>query len=849
LSRNILNVVPAVFFLLAFTGGSLLSTLGFGAASQIQNPEYFDTSNVDFSIFNNPSWNAAYYLQNLMDQFTAGLNAPFQNVFNITRIFPDNDDLATTSDQYPFAYYKTGVSDSWEYNANEARSGDWELSSSQALKYGLEEILSEDNPQVYSDMKFETQNINPTLRNNTMVTLMIEQEINTSSSTWREPIPVAWSGTLGAYIDPNTINLGGSSCSTLGFGSNCNVYENINTVTTNFSQPQNVEFEFNGLSTSSSDTLLTWEQDYLTPNYLQIQQTALPASLYPIVFGDSWQAILDKYTQIPNSVDNTLPSSVTNDTGTFLVTDYHGWAPSVYDWKNEVDKNLTAVDSVFNIALAYAQSIAPTTAGKPEDRASFTLGIDPFLFDEDAWLGVFSQGLTVAPHPTPAPTENDPKDNEEYNQWFFDRGGGIGIHFASALTMMLRLNGIPSRMIDGYAGGNTTIRSDKTVMQAHFRHAWVEVLVPMRNPLTGSYYSQWVIFDPVATIFLGQTPYDVSSTSELYFVDPYQYATGSTDIFDIYANMTYRVGVDYKHDIGGGNWVFDGVYDRSTESKQTLLSPDTGGGVFGSSHNGHVRVGVYTAAANKLGDIPGGFYPVPNTPVTFALTWNNATVVPWGYNPHDPGNLTTVYSVNVVSDINGLAETEFIYDADPNSHGSGSFNFVAMFGDIQCTQVNDCVNNNADKVAAISDNNVLAKQPIDIVIGDGDAYNIDTVTFQATSSPVWSPISLLPFWGPSDNVNYTYWEPSTALAQQTKLSQKIQFKSVNNDKLNLNSLKATTSNNFIQNSNIQQLTADENTARLNKQILGRYFLLLTILGLIVMIVIISKKKERNWLVR
>jgi hypothetical protein len=829
-----------VFFLLAFTGGSLLSTLGFGAASQIQNPEYFNTDDVDFSLFNNPSWNAAYYLQNLMDQFTAGLNAPFQNVFNITRIFPDNDDLATTSNHYPFAYYKKGVSDSWEYNANEARSGDWELSSTKALKYGLKDILSEDDPQVYSDMKFETQNINPTLRNNTMVTLLIEKEINTSTSTWRESIPVAWSGTLGAYIDPNTITLGGSSCNSLGFGSNCNVYENVNTITTNFSQPQNVEFEFKGLSGSNPETLLTWEQDYLTPNYLKIQQTALPPSLYPIVFGDSWQAIFDKYTQIPNSVDGTLPTSVTNTSGQFAVSNYNDWAPSVNAWKNEVDKNLTSVDSVFNIALAYSQSIAPTGIGKPNDRASFTLGSDPFLFDEDSWLSILAPGVELfeAPHPNPA-------NNEEYNQWFFDRGGGIGIHFASALTMMLRLNGIPSRMVDGYAGGNTSIRSDKTVMQAHFRHAWVEVLVPMRNPVSGSYYSQWVIFDPVATIFLGQTPYDVSSTSELYFVDPYQYATGSTDIFDIYGNMTYRVGVDYKHDIGGGNWVFDGIYDRATESKQTLLSPDTGGGVFGTSHNGHIRVGVYTAAANKLGDIPGGFYPVPNTPVTFVLTWNNATVVPWGANPHDPGNITTVYSVNVVSDINGLAETEFIYNADPSIHGSGSFNFVAMFGNIQCTQVNDCVNNNSDKVAAISDNNVLAKQPIDIVIGDGDAFSIDTVNFQASSSPVWSPISLLPFWGPSDNVNYTYWEPSAALAQQTKFTQKLVLNSINSRDLNL--LNFARDNNFIEKKYYQQITNNRNSGLVHL-LNSSYFFLLTILGLIGMIVVIFKKIERNYFV-
>lgn len=737
-SKNVLNIIPPVFFLLAFTGGSLLSSLGFGAASQINNPEYFDTSNVDFSLFNQPSWNAAYYLQNLMDQMTAGLTQPDLVVFNITNINPD----PWAEDPHsPLAYYKTGIRTSYEYNDPIAFSGSWFTQQSDALRFGLEPTYSQPIPSEY---RLETETIEPTFRNNTVVTLQIDHEINYSTTSFRESIPVAWSGAYGSYVDRNSITVGNQFCSSM--GDNCKIYENTNDITNNLTMAQNIELDLQGLPAGPQEEVpLTYLQDFLVPNYLKIQQTATPNSSYMNVFTpEEWEAIKDVYLQLPNSADGTVHPNFSN---------YTLWSPILKQWTDKVAENVSASDSIFTIAYTFARSLNPDGYGNPD--VEYVGGFDitageKLLFDNDSWIGEFIGN--EAPHPDAG---------TDYVEWFLNRGGGVGLHFATTLAMMLRYYGIPCRLTEGYSVGD--IKSDpvKTLMQSYYRHAWVEVLVPLYNTISDTFSYEWVIFDPIASVR------DLDSSTVLEFIDPYQYEAGSTDPLDILGNMTKRVGVDYKSN-ATGSWIFDGEYDRATESNKTLFAP-----IGGNSHLGHVRVGIYTAAANKLGSFPtGGYFPIPDTPVTFALLRvnpdNTTNIKEWGLDPNSPGNMTNVFSVTVYSDSKGLAETEFIYNT--LIQGNAIYNFVAIYGAKTCDASGDCLKdqNNNSLIGAISDNIVDAKE-FGIGSADGDSITYDFDTLSASVIPNWSPIKLeVSFVISNDNVNYTYWEnPQPQIRFQT----------------------------------------------------------------------------------
>jgi protein-glutamine gamma-glutamyltransferase len=71
--------------------------------------------------------------------------------------------------------------------------------------------------------------------------------------------------------------------------------------------------------------------------------------------------------------------------------------------------------------------------------------------------------------------------------FLFNRQKGACGHFASAMAVMLRLQGIPSRVVAGYYKGVWNSRVGQYLMRERDAHAWVEAYFPN----TG-----WVAFDP-----------------------------------------------------------------------------------------------------------------------------------------------------------------------------------------------------------------------------------------------------------------------------------------------------------------------------------------------------------------
>lgn len=72
--------------------------------------------------------------------------------------------------------------------------------------------------------------------------------------------------------------------------------------------------------------------------------------------------------------------------------------------------------------------------------------------------------------------------------WFlFERRKGHCEYFASAMTVMLRVLGIPSRLVNGFQGGVWNPVSEMFLVRASDAHTWVEAWLPGRG---------WTVFDP-----------------------------------------------------------------------------------------------------------------------------------------------------------------------------------------------------------------------------------------------------------------------------------------------------------------------------------------------------------------
>jgi hypothetical protein len=89
----------------------------------------------------------------------------------------------------------------------------------------------------------------------------------------------------------------------------------------------------------------------------------------------------------------------------------------------------------------------------------------------------------------PATPPKDPLAN-----FLFERKQGHCEYFASAMAVMLRSVGIPSRVVNGFRGGEFNDLSGKYVIRARDAHSWVEAYFPGNG---------WVSFDPTPA---GSTP-------------------------------------------------------------------------------------------------------------------------------------------------------------------------------------------------------------------------------------------------------------------------------------------------------------------------------------------------------
>jgi len=77
------------------------------------------------------------------------------------------------------------------------------------------------------------------------------------------------------------------------------------------------------------------------------------------------------------------------------------------------------------------------------------------------------------------------------DQFMFESRRGFCEHYASSFTMLMRLAGIPARIVTGYQGGEYNPLGDHLVVRQSDAHAWSEVWLPG---------SGWTRVDPTAAV-------------------------------------------------------------------------------------------------------------------------------------------------------------------------------------------------------------------------------------------------------------------------------------------------------------------------------------------------------------
>jgi len=82
-------------------------------------------------------------------------------------------------------------------------------------------------------------------------------------------------------------------------------------------------------------------------------------------------------------------------------------------------------------------------------------------------------------------------DGDTVDEFLFASRRGYCVHYASSFAVMMRLAGIPARIVSGYQGGEMNPFSDYMIVRQSDAHAWVELWLPGRG---------WLRIDPTSVI-------------------------------------------------------------------------------------------------------------------------------------------------------------------------------------------------------------------------------------------------------------------------------------------------------------------------------------------------------------
>ena len=133
-------------------------------------------------------------------------------------------------------------------------------------------------------------------------------------------------------------------------------------------------------------------------------------------------------------------------------------------------------------ALAKYTQLSPTMPQRVSDLAQRITGDAPTPYDKakaiETYLKTMTYNLEIDPPPFNA-------DGVDY--FLFEQKEGYSEYFGSAMTVLLRTQGIPARLVTGYTVGDRVEDHDVFIVADSHSHAWSEVFFPNYG---------WIPFEP-----------------------------------------------------------------------------------------------------------------------------------------------------------------------------------------------------------------------------------------------------------------------------------------------------------------------------------------------------------------
>lgn len=486
--RAAMNLLPAIVILLIFMGTGFLESIGFGATRQADpsNLPPYTGGSIDYTAFNQPTWDSAYFLENLLDQFTAGLSLPDEPVFNVTNILGEATE--------PPTYWRLRAYDKYLYKSTHTTS-DWDITGGSTIDMGIGPTYSQPVTGT-KDARYQ-----------------VDILVNRSNDIYENYIPTTWNGEFGAYVDKNTF-----STSALGFPTT--VFE---TTPYGITDSSGVKVQINyGSTVEDEEVVVSYICDYVQPDIVTIGASSLGRDQYlnvlnsinPAEADEIWTSIQNLYMQIPD--ETQTPGGLS----------YAAWAPNVV---GNATKYNSPTLSVMQQAMADSQQLSPNAE----------LGL---TFSEEMWLS--NAYNTEMDHPAPG------QDFNEWFIKRGDEGGVSVHFASLLTTWLRLQQIPARLVEGYASGNDTLGDYTKRVITNRWKHVWTEALVPYlyNEGAEVKQGLQWVPIDPIGAALFGDSlPSDVGSTEEtLYIFNPNTFDV--SDIPNTFASSVHRIGTKRSDD-------------------------------------------------------------------------------------------------------------------------------------------------------------------------------------------------------------------------------------------------------------------------------------------------------------
>ncbi len=92
-----------------------------------------------------------------------------------------------------------------------------------------------------------------------------------------------------------------------------------------------------------------------------------------------------------------------------------------------------------------------------------------------------------------------PPREAEFVTWFLETGEGYCVYYATALTMMSRMQGIPARYVEGFYAPSSTLPGGYRVVTGEYAHAWTEIYLAGLGWVAIDATPSGDVFNPQAT--------------------------------------------------------------------------------------------------------------------------------------------------------------------------------------------------------------------------------------------------------------------------------------------------------------------------------------------------------------